>query len=392
MTGTASGRVAYLDNAATTPLRAEVLDAMMPWLTTVFGNASAGHSMARAARRAVEDARDCVAEVLGGDPGEVVFTSGGTEADNLAITGTAVAARESGARATLIGCSTVEHPAVLEPVRAARGEMLPVDGEGSVELGYVEEWISSSSQRVAEVSVMLVNNETGVVQDLSAVARLVHDGAPGALVHTDAVQALGWLDVSFLAADADLISISAHKLGGPQGTGALLVRSRARRHLRPIMRGGPQERELRAGTHHVAGIVGMACAARLCSREREDTCRRVGDLADTLVAGVLGAVAGSGTAVPAARRISAICNLWFDGVSAEELLLVLDDLGVCASAGSACASGAIVPSHVLLAMGRTAEEARRHIRLSLGHATTLEDVQHAVVAITAAVAQLRGGC
>jgi len=183
--------------------------------------------------------------------------------------------------------------------------------------------------------------------------------------------------------------VSAHKFGGPKGTGALLVRSEARHRLRPVLRGGPQERELRAGTHDVAGIVGMACAARLASAERQQSSRRVSKLAQQLVTGVLAAVEGSGTAVPDEGRIAAICNLWFEGVEAEELLLVLDELGVCASAGSACASGALEPSHVLLAMGRSPDEARRHIRLSLGHSTTAADVEHALEAIPQAVARLR---
>jgi len=390
MTSAGGRPVAYLDNAATTPLRPEVLEAMMPWLTTAFGNASGGHSMARTARRAVDDARDTVAEVLGGQPGEVVFTSGGTEADNLAVTGVAAAARERGLDRPLIGCSAVEHPAVLEAVRATGGEELAVDRQGLVDLGRLEEWLSANSGRVAEVSVMLVNNETGVVQDVGAVAQLTGEVAPGALVHTDAVQALGWLDVALLGEGADLITVSAHKIGGPKGAGALLVRSKARSQVRPVLRGGPQERGLRAGTHDVAGIVGMACAARLCSAEREEVSRRVADLASALVTGVLDAVDRSGTAVPVDSRVGAICNLWFEGVESEELLLVLDELGVCASAGSACASGALEPSHVLLAMGRSAEEAKRHIRLSLGHATTRADVDAALAAIPEAVARLRG--
>lgn len=390
MTAAGPPPVAYLDNAATTPVRPEVLEALLPWLTTAYGNASAGHSMARMARRAVDDARETLAAVLGAEPGEIVFTSGGTEADNLAVTGAALAARERGVVRPLIGCSAVEHPAVLEPVRAAGGETLPVDAAGVVDLEQLAAWLSANAGRVAEVSVMLVNNETGVIEPVAAVAELVCELAPDSLVHTDAVQALGWLDVARAAAGADLVTVSAHKIGGPKGTGALLVRSSARHRLRPVLRGGPQERELRAGTHDVAGIVGMACAARLSSIERGETCRRVADLAVALVAGVLATVEGSGVAVVPERRVDAICNLWFDGVQAEELLLVLDDLGVCASAGSACASGALEPSHVLLAMGRSTEEARRHVRFSLGHATTAADVDHALVAIPEAVARLRG--
>jgi cysteine desulfurase len=381
--------VAYLDNAATTQTRPEVLEAMLPWLTTRFGNASGGHSMARAARRAVDDARDTLAEVLGGEPGEVVFTSGGTEADNLAVTGAVLAAHERGMDRPLIGCSAVEHAGVLEPVRAAGGDELVVDDDGVISLAVLEEWLAANADRVTEVSVMLVNNETGVVEPVADVARLVADLAPGALVHSDAVQALGWLDVASLGAGADLIAVSGHKIGGPKGVGALLVRSAARPHVRPVLRGGPQERELRAGTHGVAGIVGMACAARLCSAERDRASRRVTVLAEALVTGVLEGVDESAAAVPPERRIGAICNLWFAGVEAEELLVVLDELGVCASAGSACASGALEPSHVLLAMGRSREEAARHVRFSLGYTTTQHDVDQAVEATIEAVNRLR---
>jgi cysteine desulfurase len=389
MSSPAEARVAYLDNASTTPMRPEVLEVMLPWLTTRYGNASGGHSMARAARRAVDDAREAVADVLGGEPGEIVFTSGGTEADNLAITGAFLAARERGIGHPLIGCSAVEHPAVLEPVRAAGGEELGVDHDGAIDLSRVEDWLGRNSGQVAEVSVMLVNNETGVLEPVTEVARLVRDLAPGALVHSDAVQALGWLDVAAAGASADLLTVSAHKIGGPKAVGALLVRSAARSHLRPVVRGGPQERELRAGTHGIAGIVGMACAARLCSAEREATSRRVGELADTFVSGVLERVEQSEIAVPRDRRVAAICNLWFGGVEAEELLVVLDELGVCASAGSACASGALEPSHVLLAMGRDRHDASRHVRFSLGRSTTMQDVDQAIDATVRAVARLR---
>jgi len=390
MTGTAEPRVAYLDNAATTPIRPEVLEAMLPWLTTRYGNASGGHSMARAARRAVDDARDTIGEVLGGEPGEIVFTSGGTEADNLAVTGAASAARERGMDRPLIGCSAVEHAAVLEPVRAAGGDEIAVDHDGVIGLDGLEEWLAANAERVAEVSVMLVNNETGIIEPLADVARLVRDLAPGALVHTDAVQPLGWLDVASSAAGADLVAVSAHKIGGPKGVGALLVRSAARSHVRPVLRGGPQERELRAGTHGVAGIVGMACATRLCAAERHQTSKRVTELAEAFVTGVLAGVPETAAAVPRERRIGAICNLWFAGVEAEELLVVLDELGVCASAGSACASGALEPSHVLVAMGRSPEEAAHHARFSLGYSTTKDDVDQAIGATIKAVARLRG--
>jgi len=381
--------VAYFDHASTTPMRPEVLEAMTPWLTSRYGNASGMHSLARSARRAVDDARDAVAEALGGEPGEVVFTSGGTEADNLAVSGALAGAADDGVQNAVVACSAVEHPAVLEPVRTAGGALLPVGRDGVIDLPLLEAWLSDHWDRAVEVSVMLVNNETGVIEPVADVARAIKEFAPQALVHTDAVQALGWLDVAALAGQADLVSLSAHKFGGPKGVGALLVRSPARGRLRPMLRGGPQERELRAGTHDVAGIVGMAEAARLALAGRHEACERVGALADRLVAGIIAGVEGSVEAVERRRRVGAICNLGFEGVESEELLIVLDELGVCASAGSACASGALEPSHVLVAMGRSPDEARRHVRYSLGTTTTPGEVDQAIAATIEAVSRLR---
>jgi cysteine desulfurase len=377
----------YLDHAATTPLRPEVFEAMRPWLTTSYGNPSGTHSLARAALRAVDEARQQVAELLGGEPGDVVFTSGGTEADNLAVTGAVTAARSAGAAAGLC-CSAVEHPAVLEPARALGGEEIGVDGNGVVDRAVLGNWLADHGQDAALVSVMLVNNETGVCQPLVDLASLVRELAPRALVHTDAVQGAGWLDLPRAAAAADLVSVSAHKFGGPKGVGALLVRPPARGRLHPVMRGGPQERELRAGTHDVAGIVGMGCAAHLLMSGTKET-ERVGALGDRFVAGVLSAVEGSAPAVPRELRIGAICNLAFAGIVAEELLLMLDCVGVCAAAGSSCASGAVEPSHVLMAMGCSAAEARRHVRFALGHDTTEAEVEEAVVLVGESVTKLR---
>jgi len=380
LTDTRGGPGAYLDNAATAPMWAEAVAAMLPFLADSFGNPSGAHKVARAAQRALDDAREEMAGMLGAVAGEVVFTSGGTESDNLAISGVA-----GGAGSVL--CSAVEHPAVREPCLAAGGSEIGVDHRGVVDLEALAEALDN---RVRLVSVMLVNNETGVRQPLDAVVALVRERAPQALVHTDAVQAFGWLDVAMQAAGADLLSVSAHKFGGPKGVGALVVRGRARAAgLHPIIRGGPQERELRAGTQNIAGIVAMAAAARAVVRERESANARVRELSTRLLDGISRAVPGVHEAAPREDRIDAICNLGVEGVEAEELLVVLDELGVCASAGSACASGAIEPSHVLLAMGRTAEEAKRHVRLSLGHATTGAEVDAALAAFPKAVEQLR---
>jgi cysteine desulfurase len=375
--------VAYFDNAATSPMRAEAVAAMLPFLAESFGNPSGSHRVARAAQRALDDAREELAGLLGASPGEIVFTSGGTEADNLAISGVTGAS----AAAVPVLCSAVEHPAVLEPCLAAGGRTVGVDRLGAVELEALAEELSAHRD-VRLVSMMLVNNETGARQPLESIAETVRDLLPGALLHTDAVQAFGWLDVAALTACADLVSISAHKFGGPKGVGALVARAGAG-ELRPILRGGPQERERRAGTQNVAGVVAMAAAARAAVRDRQSTNQRVRALSRRLVDGITSAVRGVHQAVPPETRIDAICNLGVEGVEAEELLVVLDELGVCASAGSACASGAIEPSHVLVAMGLSTAEAKCHVRLSLGHATTDADVDAVLVAFPKAVERLR---
>lgn len=385
--------VVYLDHAATSPLRPEVFEAMKPWLLGHYGNPSGGHSVARTARRALDDARDVVAECLGGEPGEVVFTSGGTEADNLAITGALAAARAAGVARPTVACSAIEHPGVLEPTRAAGGAELAVDECGCIDLDNLRCWLGGFGRpdpsHVVEVSVMLVNNETGVIQPVAEVASLVRELAPEALFHTDAVQAMCWMDVATQGAGADLVTVSGHKFGGPKGVGALLVRRSAKKRLQPVLRGGPQEGELRAGTQDVAGIVGMAEAARLAVADRAELSARVGPLARRLVSGVVSKIERTGEAVPRDRRIEAICNIWFDGIESEELLIALDQLGVCASAGSSCASGALDPSHVLMAMGRDEAAARSHVRFSLGPTTTAAEVESAVTSIVAAVDQLR---
>jgi len=378
MTVRSAQPLAYLDHAATTPMCPEAIAAMLPFLAGQYGNPSGSHSVARAAQRALDEAREELAGMLGASPGEIVFTSGGTEADNLAVSGVA-------AGPSTVLCSAVEHPGVLEPCRAAGGRRLAVDDRGVIDLEALAE---SLDDNVRLVSVMLVNNETGVRQPIESVVELVRVHAPKALVHSDAVQAFAWLDLASLAAGVDLLSVSAHKFGGPKGVGVLVVRERAS-SLTPILRGGPQERERRAGTQNVAGIVATAAAARATVVEHASASERVQDLSTRLVEGIRQAVPGVHEAVRRPDRIDAICNLGIEGVEAEELLVVLDELGVCASAGSSCASGAMEPSHVLLAMGKSTEEAKSHIRLSLGHATTSEDIDAALVAVPKAVERLR---
>ena len=283
-------------------------------------------------------------------------------------------------------CSAVEHPAVLEACRAAGGRTVAVDRRGVIDLEALAELLDD---KVRLVSVMLVNNETGVRPAARGRRRPSCTSVPPRRSCTPTpCKAFAWLDVAALTGGVDLFSVSAHKFGGPKGVGALVVRDRASL-LSPIVHGGPQERERRAGTQNVAGIVAMAAAADITVRERETAGSKVAELSGRLVAGILGAVPGVHEAVAPPERIEAICNLGVEDVEAEELLVVLDELGVCASAGSACASGAIEPSHVLLAMGLSPAEAKRHVRLSLGHATTSADIEAALVAFPEAVERLR---
>jgi cysteine desulfurase len=368
---------AYLDHAATTPLRPEAAGAMLPFLQGRFGNPSGSHAVARAAKAAVEEARDSVAEYLGCRPHEVVFTGGGTEADNLAVLGVG----DGGVGGEAV-CSAVEHHAVLHTVHARGGRTVPVDRRGIIDLDALD---STLDDTVAVVSVMLANNEVGTVQPLAEVAEVVKRRAPQAVLHTDAVQAFPWVDVR--QTTADLVAVSAHKFGGPQGVGALVVREGIK--LQPLLHGGGQERELRSGTHNVAGIVGMAAAMRATVEQRTTANARISRLRDRLADGLLAAVPSSVETGDRAAKVAGNCHLRFPGIESEALLVLLDDEGVCASAGSACASGAIEPSHVLTAMGIAPDEALASVRLSLGWSTTDDDVDLALEAVPRAVARLR---
>src|SRR5438270_2331316 len=271
---------AYLDHAATTPMCPQAVDAMLPFLTEQFGNPSGSHAVAREARKALDEARDVVAGCLGARPGEIVFTAGGTEADNLAIVG------RHGARPGAVVCTAVEHHAVLHSCRALpESRTAPVRPDGVVDLDALAALLDPS---VTVVSVMLANNEVGTIQPLAEVAQAVRAAAPNAVLHTDAVQAFPWLDVAGLAAEADLVAVSAHKFGGPKGVGALVVREGV--VIEPIIHGGGQERDRRSGTYNVAGIVAMAAAMQATVADREDTVARVGALRDRLADGLLASV------------------------------------------------------------------------------------------------------
>jgi cysteine desulfurase len=368
----------YLDYAATTPMRREAVDAMLPFLSEQFANPSGAHLLAREARRALDAARLTIAQVLGAEPGEIVFTSGGTESDNLAVLGPL---DRRGGRAV---CSAIEHHAVLDPVLARSGRLVAVDASGIVALDDLEAALTPDT---TIVSVMLANNEIGTVQPLHDVVRIVRERAPQALVHTDAVQAFTWLDVASLAADADLISISAHKFGGPKGAGVLVVRPRAQLAARQL--GGGQERGLRSGTHNVAAAVAMATAAQLTVEQRADLVRSVGAQRDRLVDGLMRSVPGIHLTASDAPKTAGICHVLFEGIESEELLFVLEKKGLFASAASSCSSGAQQASHVLDAMGVDPTLARGSLRLSLGYATTADDVDLALEVIPPAVERLR---
>lgn len=376
----------YLDHAASAPMRPEAVEAMLPMLTESYGNPSGAHRMARDARRALDDARDILAEGLGCGPGEVVFTSGGTEADNLAVFGV------HGARSGVVVCSAVEHHAVLHPVERLGGRVIGVDELGRLDLDQLADALDPD---VSLVSVMLANNETGVVQPLEPIAELLAQHAPQALLHTDAVQAFCWLDVAELAAPAHLVSLAAHKFGGAKGAGVLMVRDGV--DLEPVSLGGGQERGHRSGTQNAPAIVAMGAAAASAMAERADTVSRVGALRDRLADGLLAAVPGSvetGVAGGDGRlgrpgKVEGSCHLCFEGIESEALLFLLEREAIMASAASSCASGAQDPSHVLAAMGYSRELAAGSLRLSLGRDSTDADVDHALAVVPAAVERLR---
>ena len=395
------GSAAYFDHAASTPVDARVVEAMLPYFSECYANPTGAHRMARRARRAIDDARDALAEGLAAEPAEVVFCGSGTEANNLAVFGAAAA---GGGR---VLCSAFEHHAVLRPVQSLAGGVVGCERSGALDLDALSEALNED---VALVSVMLVNNETGVITPLEEVAEVLRRRAPQALLHTDAVQGFPWLDVAEATREADLISLSAHKFGGPKGVGALVVRGNAR--LRAQTLGGGQEMGLRSGTQNTSGIVGMGKAVEIVLSERPSATERVRVLRDRLADGILAALGGvvetgvrsfggevsspeamsealQTPSVDRSGKAAGFCHLCFEDVESEALLFLLEREGVYASAASSCASGAEEPSHVLAAMGLPRALARGSLRLSLGYATTQDDVDRALSVLPAAVAQLR---
>lgn len=370
----------YLDHAASTPMRPEAIEAMLPFLDGVYANPSGSHRFARRARKAIDESRDVVASVLGCQPNEVVFTGCGTESDNMALTG--ALARSSGVAV----CPADEHHAVLEVVEHHRGVVVGVDAVGRVDLDELARALDGLDD-VAIVSAMTVNNEVGSVNDLAAVAKVVRRHAPGALLHTDAVQAPCWVDLRDVTPHVDLLALSGHKFGGPKGVGVLVERGGPK--VEPLIIGGGQERERRSGTHNVAGIVAMATALQLTDEERPVEIPRLTALRDRLVDGLVDGIDGAVETVPRSDKVAGSAHVCIPGIESESLLFLLDEAEVCASAASACASGAMEPSHVLAAMGIDREIAMGALRLSLGHASTDADVERGIAAITDAVTHLR---
>ena len=360
---------------------------MLPWLGDRVGNPSGAHRLARDARRALDDARDVFASATGFEPGDIVFTAGGTESDSLAVNGVLDALAADGQERIAV-CPATEHHAVLHAVEARGGRVVAVDRVGRVDLDALADALDPG---VGLVSVMTVNNETGVISDLGAVVDLVRERAPQALVHTDAVQGLSWLDLTEACAGVDLLSLSAHKFGGPQGTGVLAVRPAT--PLRAQLLGGGQERGRRSGTQNVAGIAGAAAAAATTIAGRADAVSRLAALRDRLADGIVAEIADAvETAAPGGDRsdkVAGNCHICIPGVLAEALLVLLEDAGVYASAGSSCASGAQDPSHVLAAMGVDRHLAGGSMRLSLGWSSTDADVDAALAALPPAVERLR---
>ena len=378
---------AYLDHAATTPVRPEVLEAMLPYLTNqAFGNPSSAHRFGRAARAGIEQARREVAQAVGAEPNQVIFTSGGTEADNLGIIGAALAARDRGGPVCVV-VSAIEHKAVLAAAHAVchlggREVVLPVDRHGHVSLEALD---AALGERPAVVSIMWVNNEVGVVQPVAEIARRCRDAE--VVFHTDAVQAFGKLPVSMGELPCTLLTLSGHKIGAPKGIGALVVRDR--KAVEAIIHGGGQQYGIRPGTENVAGAVALGRAALLAAREQAKEAARLHQLRERLAERLLQVVPELTVNGDGSDRAPHVLNVSIAGADSEALLMHLDLAGVAASSGSACSTGSVEPSHVLVAMGVPRDLALGAIRFSFGHESTVEDVDRVAEVMPAVVAKVR---
>ncbi|MDA0770856.1 MAG: cysteine desulfurase NifS [SAR202 cluster bacterium Casp-Chloro-G4] len=387
---TASGKLIYLDHSATTPVREEVLDAMMPYFSASYGNPSSIYTLAQDARKAADDARETVARILGARMSEIVFTSGGTESDNAALKGVAFALKHLGNH---IITSSIEHHAVLHSCHQLEQfgfevTYLPVDEFGLVDPEGVRQAITDQT---VLVSVMLANNEIGTIEPVAEIARVVKKEAKirkqTIMVHTDAVQGAGYLDLNVKTLGVDLMSLSAHKFYGPKGVGVLYIKRGT--PFEPQSMGGGQERQRRSGTENVPGIVGLAEALRLADEEREVVSQRCIRLRDTMIEAIKEKVKKVHLNGHPTQRLPNNVNMSFENVEGEPILLGLDFSGIYASSGSACSSASLEPSHVLLAIGRQADLAQGSLRLTLGRETTDEDVEFVLSVLPGLVARLR---
>ena len=375
----------YFDHNATTPVDPVVAEAVARVMTDTFGNASSVHHFGQQAKAVLDEARSAVAALIAAEPSEIVFTSGGTEADNFALRGVAEALEPTGRRHLI--ASSIEHEAVLVTLRALarrgwRTTLLSVDQSGIVKPEALAEALTDDT---AIVSVMHANNEIGTIQPITELARIAH--GRGALFHTDAVQSVGKIPVDVRALGVDLLSLSAHKFNGPKGVGALWIKRGAR--VTSVMTGGKHERNRRAGTENVAGIAGLGAAAQLAARKAATEGARLGSLRDRLEENILASVPG--TAINGVRepRVPNTTNISFDAVEAESLLIALDLEGVAVSTGSACSSGTLEPSHVLRAMGLPSPRTQNSIRMSLGAGNTEAEVDFVVSKLPGIVEKLR---
>jgi cysteine desulfurase len=376
----------YFDYNATTPLAPEAIDAVMAATRDLFGNASSVHTFGQQAKAALDHARSSIAALIGGDPLEVVFTSGGTESDNFAIRGVAEALEPTKRRHLIT--TAIEHEAVLNTLKALarRGwktTILPVDQSGIVSPDRLRDVITDDT---ALVSVMHANNEIGTIQPVAELAAIAHEH--GALLHSDGVQSAGKIPVDVRSLGVDLFSISAHKFNGPKGAGALWIKRGTR--LQPIQTGGKHERNRRAGTENVPAIAGMGAAATLAAARLGSESSRVSALRDRLETGILAAVESTAVNGARDRRVPNTTNISFDRVEAESLLIALDLEGIAVSTGSACSSGTLEPSHVLRAMGFPAHRTQNSLRFSLGMFSTAEEVDRVIEVLPRLVEKLRG--
>jgi cysteine desulfurase len=374
----------YLDYNATTPLRTEVLEAMLPYLHTHFGNPSSVHGAGRQAKHGVEEARERIAELIHCRPAEVLFTSGGTESNNLALTGVRNAMRYKGHH---IITTAIEHSSILEPLDTLATEgatvtILPVNSEGRVS---ADDLVAALRPETVLVSISLANHEIGTIQPIAALSRIIRER--GIYFHVDAVQAAGKLPLDVTSLGVDLLSLSAHKISGPKGVGALHVRKGTA--LTPLLRGGPQEREKRAGTENVAAIVGFGVAATLAAQELATSAAHCCHLTQQLCEGIVQHVPGAFLNSPAHHRLPNTLNVGFNDATGEGLMMGLDLAGIAVSTGSACAAGSLEPSHVLLALGRNAEEAKSALRFSVGKETTAQEIDRVLEVLSKVVERVR---